>query len=76
MVFCDQYLRRRTPLSEIEVMLFDRRHTNWAGPVAMIIGMGVSIGFFANQTGTSARFPGTGRLSGTSRSRWVLSLPP
>ena len=30
-------------------MLFDRRHTNWAGPVAMIAGMGLSIGLFANQ---------------------------
>ena len=46
----DQYLRRRTPLSEIEPMLFDRRHTNWAGPVAMIVGMGVSIWLFSNQT--------------------------
>ena len=49
-VFCDQYLRRRTPLGEIEVMLFDRKHTNWAGPVAMIVGMGVSIWLFSNQT--------------------------
>jgi purine-cytosine permease-like protein len=49
-VFCDQYLRRRTPLSEIEVMLFDRKHTNWAGPVAMIVGMGLSIWLFSNQT--------------------------
>ena len=30
-------------------MLFDKKHTNWAGPVAMLVGMGVSIGFFANQ---------------------------
>jgi purine-cytosine permease-like protein len=49
-VFCDQYLRRRTPLSEIEVMLFDKRHTNWAGPVAMLVGMGLSIWLFSNQT--------------------------
>jgi NCS1 nucleoside transporter family len=49
-VFCDQYLRRRTPLSEIEPMLFDRHHTNWAGPVAMIAGMGLSIWLFSNQT--------------------------
>src|SRR6266550_1535375 len=49
-VFCDQYLRRRTPLSEIEPMLFDRRHTNWAGPVAMIAGMALSIWLFSNQT--------------------------
>src|SRR5262249_61426673 len=49
-VFCDQYLRRRTPLGEIEVMLFDRKHTNWAGPVAMLVGMGLSIWLFSNQT--------------------------
>ena len=49
-VFCDQYLRRRTPLSDIERMLFDKRHTNWAGPVAMIVGMGLSIWLFSNQT--------------------------
>ncbi len=49
-VFCDQYLRRRTPLSEIEPMLFDRRHTNWAGPVSMLAGMGLSIWLFSNQT--------------------------
>jgi nucleobase:cation symporter-1, NCS1 family len=49
-VFCDQFLRRNQPLGEIEVMLFDRRHTNWAGPVSMIIGMVVSIWLFSNQT--------------------------
>ncbi len=49
-VFCDQFLRRRTPLSQIEPMLFDRKHTNWAGPVAMLVGMGLSIWLFSNQT--------------------------
>jgi NCS1 family nucleobase:cation symporter-1 len=49
-VFCDQFLRRRQPLTEIEPMLFDRRHTNWAGPVAMIAGMVLSIWLFSNQT--------------------------
>ena len=49
-VFCDQFLRRRRPIGEIEAMLFDRRHTNWAGPVAMLAGMGVSIWLFSNQT--------------------------
>ena len=49
-VFCDQYLRRRTPLTEIEPMLFDRKHTNWAGPVAMLAGMAISIWLFSNQT--------------------------
>jgi NCS1 nucleoside transporter family len=49
-VFCDQFLRRRTPLTKIEPMLFDRRHHNWAGPVAMIAGMAISIWLFSNQT--------------------------
>jgi NCS1 nucleoside transporter family len=49
-VFCDQFLRRREPLAGIEVMLFDRRHTNWAGPVSMLAGMGLSIWLFSNQT--------------------------
>jgi NCS1 nucleoside transporter family len=49
-VFCDQYLRRRQPIDEIEAMLFDQRHTNWAGPVAMAVGMGLSIWLFSNQT--------------------------
>ena len=37
-------------MGEIEAMLFDRRYTNWAGPVAMLAGMGVSIWLFSNQT--------------------------
>jgi nucleobase:cation symporter-1, NCS1 family len=49
-VFCDQFLRRNQPLGEIEAMLFNKRHTNWAGPVSMIVGMGVSIWLFSNQT--------------------------
>jgi NCS1 family nucleobase:cation symporter-1 len=49
-VFSDQYLRRKTDLGVIEAMLFDRKHTNWAGPVAMITGMVISIWLFSNQT--------------------------
>src|SRR6516225_11318179 len=49
-VFCDQFLRRRTDLGIIERMLYDRKHTNWAGPVAMIVGMVISIWLFSNQT--------------------------
>ncbi len=49
-VFCDQFLRRRQNLGEIEAMLFDRRHHNWAGPVAMLTGMVASIWLFSNQT--------------------------
>ena len=33
-----------------EALLFDTRHANWAGPVAMAAGMGVSIWLFSNQT--------------------------
>jgi nucleobase:cation symporter-1, NCS1 family len=49
-VFCDQFLRRHDNLGQIERMLFDRHHTNWAGPVSMIVGMAVSITLFSNQT--------------------------
>jgi nucleobase:cation symporter-1, NCS1 family len=48
-VFCDQILRRQSQ-DQIEHLLFDRKHTNWAGPVAMAVGAGVSIWLFANQT--------------------------
>jgi len=43
--FCDMLLRRNPD----ETLLFSTRHTNWAGPVAMLIGMGLSIWLFANQ---------------------------
>jgi NCS1 nucleoside transporter family len=47
-VFCDQLLRRgRGPVDQL---LFDKRYTNWAGPVAMAAGMGVSIWLFSDQT--------------------------
>ena len=44
--FTDQWLRRGR---DTEPLLFDRRHRNWAGPVAMAAGMGLSIWLFANQ---------------------------
>jgi nucleobase:cation symporter-1, NCS1 family len=44
--FCDQLLRRRPH----EALLFDTKRTNWAGPVAMLAGMGISIWLFSNQT--------------------------
>jgi NCS1 family nucleobase:cation symporter-1 len=46
-VLCDQWLRRGT---DDEGLLFKTGYTNWAGPVSMIIGMGVSIWLFSNQT--------------------------
>jgi nucleobase:cation symporter-1, NCS1 family len=44
--FCDWLLRR----GPVDDLLFDTRHTNWAGPVAMLAGMGLSIWLFSNQT--------------------------
>jgi NCS1 nucleoside transporter family len=49
-VFCDQLLRRRQDPREVEALLFDTRYTNWAGPVAMLVGVVVSIILFSNQT--------------------------
>ena len=49
-MFCDQFLRRRQRPKRIEHLLFDKRHANWAGPVAMLVGGGLSIGLFSNQT--------------------------
>jgi nucleobase:cation symporter-1, NCS1 family len=49
-VFCDAYLRRRKSTAENEQLLFDKKYTNWAGPVAMAVGAGLSIALFANQT--------------------------
>jgi NCS1 nucleoside transporter family len=43
--FVDQLMNRGNHAD----VLFDRRHTNWAGFWAMAVGMGVSIGLFANQ---------------------------
>jgi nucleobase:cation symporter-1, NCS1 family len=44
--FCDLLLRRHPD----EALLFATRRTNWAGPVAMLAGMGISIWLFSNQT--------------------------
>jgi NCS1 family nucleobase:cation symporter-1 len=49
-VFCDQFLRRREDLLQTEKLLFDQKYTNWAGPVAMIVGVAVSVWLFSNQT--------------------------
>jgi NCS1 nucleoside transporter family len=49
-MFCDMYLRRRQNPAEIEALLFNKKHTNWAGPVAMLVGGGLSIWLFSNQT--------------------------
>ena len=45
-VFSDMLLRRNPD----ESLLFATNRTNWAGPVAMLAGMGISIWLFSNQT--------------------------
>ncbi len=49
-MFCDQFLRRRQDPRQLEALLFNRRYANWAGPVAMLAGVVVSIWLFSNQT--------------------------
>jgi purine-cytosine permease-like protein len=43
---CDMLLRKDPD----ETLLFSTTRTNWAGPVAMLVGMGISIWLFSNQT--------------------------
>jgi len=45
-VLLDQYLTRGT---EVDALLFDRRHRNPAGPIAMVVGVVVSVWLFSNQ---------------------------
>ena len=45
--FTDQFLRRG---QDVSALITDRRHTPWIGPVAMLLGMAVSIPLFSNQT--------------------------
>ena len=45
--FADWVLRRG---QRVDGFLFDRKHNPWAGAVAMLIGMGISISLFSNQT--------------------------
>jgi NCS1 family nucleobase:cation symporter-1 len=49
-MLCDMFLRRRQDPAEIERLLFNKKYTNWAGPVAMAAGTGISIWLFSNQT--------------------------
>ena len=66
-MFCDMYLRRRQDPAQIERLLFNRKYTNWAGPVAMLVGAGISIWLFSNQTKyiglVPKHAPGTGDLT-------------
>jgi NCS1 family nucleobase:cation symporter-1 len=49
-MFCDRIRRRRLSPAQIDRLLFDRKYENWAGPVAMLAGIVVSIWLFSNQT--------------------------
>jgi NCS1 nucleoside transporter family len=66
-MFCDMILRRNQDPAEIEHLLFDRKYANWAGPVAMLVGGGVSIWLFSNQTKyvgvVPSHFPSAGDLT-------------
>jgi nucleobase:cation symporter-1, NCS1 family len=46
-MFTDQYLRRGKP---IDRLLYAKWYRNWAGPVAMLVGIAVSVSLFSNQT--------------------------
>jgi NCS1 nucleoside transporter family len=46
-VLVDRYLRRGTDVTPVAL---DTKYTNWAGPIAMLVGMVVSIWLFSNQT--------------------------
>jgi NCS1 nucleoside transporter family len=49
-MFCDQFLYRRRSLAEEEKLLFNRHYSSWAGPVAMLLGVVLSVWLFSNQT--------------------------
>jgi purine-cytosine permease-like protein len=52
--FADQLLRRG---EDTTGLLYDVRHRNIAGPVAMLVGMGLSIWLFSNQTEYTGPIP-------------------
>ncbi|MFI5957070.1 purine-cytosine permease family protein [Cryptosporangium sp. NPDC051539] len=67
-VLVDIWLRRKdTDGSLVAPVLYDRRYTNWAGPIAMVVGLVVSIRLFSNQeqyTGVVAESnPGIGDIT-------------
>jgi NCS1 family nucleobase:cation symporter-1 len=51
--FVDQLINRGNHAD----VLYDHKYTNWAGPIAMAVGMAVSIPLFSNQTKLVAYFP-------------------
>lgn len=61
--FVDQLLRRGNQAA----LLYDEKHTSWSGPIAMALGMAVSIVLFSNQTEyigiVPKHYPGVGDLT-------------
>jgi nucleobase:cation symporter-1, NCS1 family len=53
-VFVDRWLRRGTSINRL---VGETRYQNWAGPIAMVVGMGISIWLFSNQTKYLAPIP-------------------
>jgi NCS1 nucleoside transporter family len=63
-MFTDQYLRRG---QRIDTLLYAKWYQNWAGPIAMLVGMAVSILLFSNQTdfvgAIAKQVPGLGDIT-------------
>jgi NCS1 nucleoside transporter family len=63
-MFTDQFLRRGRPIAEL---LYAKWYQNWAGPIAMLVGIAVSILLFSNQTDftgfVAKRVPGLGDIA-------------
>ncbi len=53
-VFTDRWLRRGTSINRL---VGETRYQNWAGPIAMLVGMTVSIWLFSNQSKYLAPIP-------------------
>ena len=67
-VLTDRWLRRRTPLPVISALAMDTgRRVVWAGPIAMALGIGISIWLFSNQTkyvgAVPSAHPGVGDIT-------------
>ncbi|SDI85372.1 nucleobase:cation symporter-1, NCS1 family [Frankineae bacterium MT45] len=55
-VFADRWLRRRS-LDRLNPIVTDRRFENWVGPVAMLVGIAVSVWLFSHQDKYLAPIP-------------------
>jgi purine-cytosine permease-like protein len=63
-MFTDQFLRRGKPIADL---LYAKWYQNWAGPIAMAVGVAVSILLFSNQTDftgiVAKQIPGLGDIA-------------